>query len=441
MLRIPSGVRLVCLLALVRGGPASAQTDTLKIGSLDQVLTAAIQHNPTQAVYLEQIKQATVNYQASKSYLYPNATGSFNGTDNLRLAVTPVPGELIGKPGTTFNAQFGKQFAYNAGVTFSQSVLNWTSVMRSRIARQNIELIKLQQDGYVQSLREQVARLYFSALVAQSALQINRQDLGLADTLQTLAEQRLREGKSDRIAMNQATINQVSLQQSRAQSQQLLDQSLENLKILLGEKPTTELLLTEPLLFDSLGRQQAPGLAPDKALQVYAQQLSVAELQASLQQAARYPTLSASAFLGGQQFRNEFGLSFGQNTWNAYQYIGLNLSVPLFTGFANTHNYQSAKVQQHIAQLQYANARQQSAITDRLLQKSYTDYADVVKNAATTFRLYGQNLRLNQQKYQEGILSMDGYLKAFQDYLTAENAYLNALSQLLSTQSTILSRQ
>jgi outer membrane protein len=91
--------------------------------------------------------------------------------------------------------------------------------------------------------------------------------------------------------------------------------------------------------------------------------------------------------------------------------------------------------------VQYDNAKQQSEISDRLLLKNNKDYLNMVMASENSFKLYHDNLILNQQKYTEGVSNIDTYLKAFQDYLTAENTYLNNLSQLLSVKATILSRQ
>lgn len=432
---------LSLLASHAKPAPVQAQADTVKLQSYQQVIAAAVKNNPTQAVYQQQIKQAQYNYKASKGFIYPNASANFNGTDNLHLAVTPIPGILLGQPGTTYYAQFGKQFIYNTGVTLTEDIFDWTSILQSQIASNNIRLNQLQQDSYLQNLRDQAGKYYFSALIAKSALKIISTDRLLADSIVALTKQRLKEGTTDLLAVNQATINTTNIQQNQAQSQQLYDQSIENLKILLGEQPANELALAETLNLDSLISVGMPTLGYDKNLDVYQQQISIADLQSRSQRSAAYPKLSASAYFGAQQFRNDFGLSFGNNAWSAYRYLGLNLTVPVFTGFTNSNKYKSALVQKNIAQLQYNNARQQSEINDRLLLKSYADYLHMAQAAATSFKLYGNNLKLNQQKYQEGILSMDIYLRAFQDYLTAENAYLNSLSQLLSTRSTLLSRQ
>jgi len=434
-------VLLIVIVSVNIKSLAQNRPDTIKINSLSEVFNTAIQHNPTQAVYQLQIRQAQYNYKAAKGYLYPNASASFDGTDNLHLAITPIPGVLIGKPGTTFYAQFGKKYTYNTGVTFGQDLVDWQSIFQEQIEKSNIRLNEVQQESYIQSLKEQVARLYFSILIAKSSLNLSKQDSIYADSLLILSRQKLQQGVTDAIAVNQADINYNNVLQSKAQSQQLYDQGIENLKILLGEKPASELALSENIELDKITTDNVAQLGLDKSLNVYQQQVELADIQRKSQRSVAYPKLSANAFFGAQEFRDDFGLAFSNNAFSGYRYIGLNLAVPIFTGFTNSNKYQSAVVQKQIAEVQYNNALQQSAINDRLLIKNFTNYADAVKASGKSFNLYSSNLQLNKQKYQEGILAMDAYLRVFQDYLTAENAYLNNLSQLLSTRATILSRK
>lgn len=436
-------VILLIWIAVFSGQTLLAQdkTDTLKFNSLNEVISLAIKNNPTQAVYQQQINQARYNYKASKGFIYPSASGSFAGTDNIHLAVTPIPGELIGKPGTTFYAQFGKQYTYNTGITLGQDIVDWQSVFQAEIANNNIRLNQLQQDSYIQGLKDQVGKLYFSTLTAKASLQIINTDRLLADSIVNLTRQRFAEGTTDAIALNQAIISANNVLQNQAQSRQLYDQSMENLKILLGEAPENDPQLTESLNLESLSADNNIALNNDKNLDVYKQQVDIAGLQSRSQRSVAYPKLSASMYLGAQQYRDDFGLSLNSSAWNPYRYIGLNLTIPIFTGFTNFNKYKSAVVQQDIAQLQYKSAKQQSEINDRLLIKNHNDYFDQVKASASNFKLYKSNLELTKQKYLEGVTSMDVYLKAFQDYLTAENLYLTNLSQLLSTKATILSRQ
>jgi outer membrane protein len=115
---------LVVLLLPYRKLIAQERPDTLSIGALQEVLAAAVKNNPGQEVYRQQVRQARYNYQAAKGYWYPALSGSLSGQQNLSLAVTPVPGILVGQPGTTYYAQFGKRYAYNAGVNGSQNLFD-----------------------------------------------------------------------------------------------------------------------------------------------------------------------------------------------------------------------------------------------------------------------------------------------------------------------------
>ena len=435
---------------LCAGGAVRAQgADTTRLVTLDQTIIAAVKSNPTQEIYLRQIKQATLNYKAAQGFLYPNASLGFNGTDNLSLATTPIPGVIFNRPGETLYAKFGKHYVYNAGVNLSQDIVSWTNVLEMKVARGNMELVHLQREAFLQSLKEQVARLYFSALIAKTALRIDGHDRQLADSIVVLSVQKLQEGTTDKMSVNLAAINSNTIAQNQAQSQQLLDQSIENLKILLGTKPADELLLMDSLGSDvsGLGGDDVlPGSAPpalgvDKNLVVYRQQQDIAGMQSRSQRSQAYPTITATGFFGDQQFRDDFSLAFGSNAWSAYNYVALNVTIPLFTGLGNTYKYRSAVVQKDIADLQLRKAVDESAINDRLLLKNYADYLKMTAASAASFRLYGENVRLDQQKYSEGLLSLDMYMKALQDYLTAENTYLNNLSQLLSIQATIISRQ
>lgn len=437
-------MKWLCMLMLIAAGfHVSAQppaTDTVTLNSLPEVIALAIKTNPTQAIYQQQVKQAVYNYKASKGYLYPNISGSFNGQDNLHLGVTPIPGILINQPGTTYYAQFGKQYVYNTGITVNENIFNWTSIFQSSIAKSNVALAQVQQASYLQSLKEQAARLYYSVLIAKASLQTTTHDLALADSLVSLSKQRLQQGTADALSVNQALINYNNVLQNQAQSQQMYDQGIENLKILLGEKVATGLKISEQLSLDSIAGQGIARVGTDRNLDVYRQQAEVASLQSRQQRAVAYPSLGLNGYFGAQQFRNDFGLGLGSGAWNAYRYVGLSINVPIFTGFSNASKYHSALVQKQIAQLQYQDAQAQSSGNDELLIKNLNNYTHMATASANSYTLYRTNVQLNRQKYQEGIINMDIYLKAFEDYLRAENTHLNNLSQLFSTRATIISR-
>jgi outer membrane protein len=405
--------------------------------SLPEVWNAALKNNPTQHIFRMKTGQLTADYHASQSYLLPQIAGNFSGQDNLKLSVTPVPGELIGQPGKTLYLTFGKHYVYNAGVNATENLFDWQYVFQSNIAHENITLNNLQQAAYEQNLKASAAQYYFSGLIAASSIQISNRDFQIADSVLATIRNRYTQGLVDLSAVHSAEINVNNVQLNILQSRQLLNQSIQNLKLLTGCKANQTLTLDEHLAADSPVNLS---IGPDRNLNVYIANTHLAQLQAKIFKAATYPTLSLSGFVGSEQFRDNFGLSFGDQTWNDYRYLQLNLNVPLFTGLYNRNKYQSARALARINAQQYQDAVEEGKITDSLLISTYDNYRLLVAASGRNLLLYRDNVELQRQKFEEGLISIDTFQKTFEDYLHAENTHLNNLSSLFSAMASIISR-
>ncbi len=199
-----------------------------------------------------------------------------------------------------------------------------------------------------------------------------------------------------------------------SKARQLLNQSIQNLKLLTGCTAGQTLTLDEHLAADSISTDKtaSPGIGPDKNLSVYAANAHFADLQAKFAKAAFYPTLSLSGFLGSQQFRDNFGLSFGDQSWNDYRYLQLNLNVPLFTGFYNRNKYRSAQALARINAQQYRDAVEQGKISDSLLINTYDNYRLLVAASGRNLLLYRDNVdavtpKVRRRPHQHRHLSKD----------------------------------
>ena len=430
---------LFCLSVI---GTTHAQNkEEIKIDNLKTLWKIAIDNNPNQKVYALKRDQLGYDYKTSESYYYPQVTVGFNGQDNLIQSVTPVPGIIFNKPGTVY-LQFGKHYTYSSGLTFTKDLFNWQALLQSKIAKENIELNSVQQDEYIQTLKTQVGQYYYSALVATTSLMIAEKDITVADSAYQIAKQKFDEGLTDKSFVNQALINKNNVSQNEEQSKQLLNQAIANIKILSGMSASASLYFTEKSLENySAKLNEDPNLGNDKTLIPYLHNISIAEIQQKMQVASTYPKLVATGYFGFQQFQDKFTMSFEKNAWTDYQYIGLGLNWSIFTGFANNNKLKSITTQKHITEENYKAASTQSAINDSLLIQNYLVYQRVTLTSKSSFELYGKNLGLSMQKFKEGLVSIDSYLKIFQDYLTAENNYLNNLSTLLNTKAAIEARQ
>ncbi|HAS42127.1 MAG TPA: hypothetical protein DCS93_16735 [Microscillaceae bacterium] len=430
----------IALLCLIICGTASAVIgQNLTLNSVEEALKQALQHNPDLQLYQLKRKQAQLEHKSSRSHLLPTISGVITAQRNIDLPVTPIPGEIFGQPGRTIEAQFGQTYNYNVGLSLSKNLLDWQATLKSRVVKINMEMTEAQTAAFKQKLTEQVALYYYTAIITKKALQINAQDVQLADSLFLLTQNKFRQGVTDQLAINQARMHIHQLRQTSISNKILLNQCYQQLKTLLGADTQATITITQTEILSLPNNALPINMGQDKSLTTYALQSKQNDLRVRMERAAYLPKLSLTTYLGRQQFSNEATISFDR--WTSNSYIGLNLSIPIFTGFSRSNQVKIAKVAQQEAKLTWQQAQQKSALADATLLKEYQYTQELVQASQDNFRLAKANAKLSFKRYQQGLINLEQYYRRFEDYLSAEQGYLSALSKLYGYQATIISRK
>jgi outer membrane protein len=419
-----------------------AQGDVIALGSIEEAFALATSQNHDLTIYQLQQQKASSDLRNAQSAYLPKVSASATGQHNFDLATTPFPEELgiiLGQPGQSVNVQFGTPYNFNAGINIAQTLFDWSAIQRMRMGKLGRQVSAAETEAFRQNLNEQVALSYYTALIAEEAIRVSRQDLEIADSILQITEEKFGQGLIDQSVVNQARINLNQLQQNAASTQILKAQSLHQLKLLLGVGAEQDLVLGGNVGLEELGIE--PVLNEDKNLRVISEQLRRSEMNVNLQQGALMPRLSLYSYLGKQQFREDLALSFSEGAWTNFTYAGLDLSVPIFTGFSTSSKIKSARLDLEVARTRREKEEASSQIRDRLLLQEYQNGLVLARAARDNMDLSEQNSRLALQKLDQGVIGLDAYFRSFDDYLKAENAYLNALSQLYSHYATIISRK
>jgi outer membrane protein len=428
------------LIAACMSAGAQNGTTLVEVASLEELLKLARTQNPDLKSYELNVTKSSYDVKATKAALLPSVTGSFSGQRNLELATTPVPGEFFGQPGTTVNAQFGQDYAYNAGISLTKSLLDWQSSLKVKMAKLAYEASQVQKGSYLKLLDQQVNLNYYSILISKRAIALAERDMEIADSIALLSEQKFREGLLDALSVNQARINSHVTKQNLNNSKQLYNKSMDELKLLLGMGDEDSLRVEANILYEVPPKYDIAGLTPDENIRLASLNQQQARYKVDIQKSMFIPKLSFYSYYGKQQFGDDFGIDFGNNSWTNYRYIGLNISVPIFTGFSNNNRLKTSRVDLELAENDLNKTNRNSDMRDSRLMEEYHTSLSNTQLALEAFQLYEQNERLTLQKYSEGLISLDRYLYAFEDYLKAENAFLNALFNTYSYYSQIIPR-
>lgn len=435
-------IKLVWLVILSIGvSNTYAQENQKTFTNVEEVITLALDKNPDLSVYLLQQEKATVDYKKNKNYFLPTISGTASFQNNLALQTTALPGEVFGQPGESVNVQIGQQYNYNAGINLSKSIFDREAKLKAKVSKISTEIATAQTEMYKQSLKEQAAFYYYSALIGKQAVNISEEDLKISDSIYQLTNQKFKEGVIDITVKNQAQINRNKVAQGVLSNKNIYNKSLNSLKLILGIGYETVLNLTENIVENKNTSLEKISLNEDKNLALKTLQKEQSILSVKKEKSAYLPKLSLNGYFGKQQLSDDVGISFETDSWNDYSYISASLNIPIFSGFSKKNKVKMAKIDNEISLQNLQIEKEKSTSKDTELLAEYERNISILKSSKDNFTLTKENTDLALLKYQQGLLSLDTYFKSYEDYLKAENNYLNTLSVTFTQYATILSRQ
>ena len=368
------------------------------------------------------------------------------------------------------SASAGQNFSFGRGLTAQNTYSNTNTSSTSfslgtsvplftgfqipnqiKLNQLNLEAATADLEKAKNDIRMQVAQAYVQILYDMEIADVaNRQiaiDSGQVARLQAFVDN----GKASEAELSQqkATLANSRLTATQAENNTRL--AILSLTQLL-ELPTPEgFMIVKPNIDELVGlvglaEQVTPDQIYDEALgikpEILSQQLRLkgTEHNIKIAEAGNYPTLSLSGGLGTNYYTTSGFKSdaFGTQLKNNFsQYIGVNLSVPIFNRFQTRNNIRNARIEQENQQLQLDNTKKTlykdiqqvyyNALNAQSKEKSSEEALQSSKDAFT----------LMQAKYENGKATITEFNEAKNTYLRAESDLVQARYENLYQQALI----
>jgi len=322
---------------------------------------------------------------------------------------------------------------------------NTIELSRLNLAAATEDLEKARND-----IRMQVAQAYVQILYAMELCDVAQRQIEI-DSMQVF---RLREmygnGKASgvEVAQQEASLAQSRLTATQAGNDYRL--ALLSLSQLL-ELPSPEGFRIECPDADSIGPERyCLPVSPDEIFQeavtlkpeIRAEQYRLEGTRRSvlIARSALYPTLSLSAGLGSNYYKTSgFNADgFGRQMRNNFsQYVGFNLSVPIFNRFETRNNIRSARLNQQTQQLQLDNVRK--SLYKEIQQAYYNAVAARAKyeSSIEARRSNGEAFRLMSAKYEYGKANITEFNESKNNFLKSESDLARAKYEYMYQNSLI----
>ncbi len=412
---------------LILLGSASAQIkDTSTTKSLEECLKYALENqtNIRQSFIDQQITDREIKSQLSEWYPQINFNGNYQ--QNFQRQTTIFNG--VPSPIGTFNSSGGY-------FSLDQNIFNRDVIIAQQSAK-DIRLYSKQNTVNTQiAVVANVSKAFYDLLLSKVQIILLDTDIVLLQRSLKDAYNQYKGGIVDKTDYQRATIslNNANAQRKSAVESQKSREAILKLYMSYPSQAPLEIsydsskLRTEIASFDTLQQVEVNNRIEYQQLVT---QKRLEEYNLKYYKWGFLPTVSAFGAYNLNYYNNEFSKLYSQNYPNSY--VGLGISIPLFTG---TKRLQDVK----IAQLQIDRLGYNFTSLQDSIRTQYIEALSAYKANLNNFFEQRENLGLArdvyniiQLQYRSGIKTYLDVVVANNDLFTAQVNYTNAMFEVLS---------
>ncbi|HRH60336.1 MAG TPA: TolC family protein, partial [Chitinophagaceae bacterium] len=244
------------------------------------------------------------------------------------------------------------------------------------------------------------------------------------------AEALFKNGFAEKLDVDRTEVQLANLLTQKRNTDNLISNGYLGLKMLIGMPMADTLVLTDTVTDESLkegllneGIYQYTDRNDYQYLQ-FVRKLN--DYNVRRYKLTKIPSVSLSSGYSKLAQRNEFSF-LGKGDWFSSSYVGLNINIPIFKGFATNANIKTAQLQLQQTQNQIDNLK---IAIDNEVNTAENNYHNAVasidaqlRNVKLAEEVYNQT----QKKYQAGLGTTTDISNAQADLIEAQQNYTAAL--------------
>jgi outer membrane protein len=399
-------MKLACALLLwtplaVAAGPDGAARAPLQL-SLKRAVEIATspEGNTNLQLAAEALKQARERSLESRAALLPDVESSVSDqsrTENLQALglrlVTPIPGFQIPNfvgPFTTFDAR----------VTGSQSIFDFSSIRRYQASKAGVSAASKDVDSSAEQVSAVVARAYLLAIKADTDVETAAANVTLSQAVLKQADNQKAAGTGTGIEITRAKVQLANDQQHLLEAQNARRSSHLRLLRAMNASLDTDLELTDRLGYipvDAITLEQAKTQALSTRPDYHAQQDRefTAKLSANATKLERLPSVQAFGDYGS--------IGTGLNNALPTRTYGISVRVPLFDGGRRDARREESASQYRAEKVRTNDLKEQIELDVRLALDALKSADDEVKVARDGLELSQNELAQSRRRYDGGV--------------------------------------
>ena len=430
---------IVTITAIVTVTTITSPLQAQSAWTLRQCAEYAVEHNLQIKQQDNQRRQQELQLSTARNARLPEVSGSLGQNFSFGR-------------GLTAENTYTNTNTSNTSFSLSTSIPLFTGFQipnQIKLNQLNLEAATQDLEKAKNDIRMQVAQAYVQILYDMEIRDVANRQIAI-DSMQVVRlEAFVRNGKASEAELSQqrATLANSHLTATQAANNlrlsiltmtQLLElPSPEGFSIVRPPVDDLSAIISTATVSPEIIYQEALGVKPEIMSQEI--RLRATDHSIKIAQSGYYPQLSFSAGLGTNYYKTSgfTADSFGEQLKNNFsQYIGLNLSIPIFNRFQTRNNVRNARIEQETQMLALDNSKKTlykeiqqvyyNALNAQAKEKSSMEALQSSKDAFTLMQAKYENGKATITEFNE---AKNNYLKAESDMVQAryENLYQHAL--------------
>ncbi len=376
----------------------------------------------------------------SWSAVLPQISTGFNYTRSLKPSVLFFPLDALkGGSSSAFSPiEISADNTANATLNVSQPLFNGSAIAGIRAAG---IVRRMSEEAYRNAESATVADIkmaYFDALISRDQLKLIEQSVARWEQSRKDTRSMFRQGVVADIDTLKAFLSVENLRPDLIQAENRVGITMTRLKNVMGLSPDSSVVLSGKL-------ELAKGAYPSEIAEAYREALEMRpdfrqlDLQVQAQgekvsaaRAEHLPVVSAFGQLESQTAFND-GVKPSASRWPVSSSVGLQVSLPIFTGFRTSSKVEQAKIEQLQTRTRLEDLRANIRAEIEVRMANFTESQKRIEVQTKTISVAERSYRISQLRFKEGIGSRleltdaelqlnkakTNYLQAVYDYLVS----------------------
>lgn len=362
-----------------------------------------------------------------RSRALPQISAQGNLMYNAILQEMAMPGEIVGLPGQTLLVAFGQKWTAIGGIHLSQNLFDYSVFTGLKAAKTTREFYKVNEQLTQEQVIEAVSKSYYQIFITKQKLETVNETLENTAKVQNTVQGLFDNGLAKKVDLDRIKVTVVNLKSSKQQLENAVKLQENALKFLIGMQIENPITLVEerieivPVLLENPNVKQ---LSQYQALEVQ-KQLLIYNKESF--KAGYYPTLSLTGNYSYQGLGEKFPFSGAKPAdglfWTDYATIGLNLNIPIFSGFRTRSQVRQAQNQLDVLEVDMQE-------TVQALNLAFENAKMQINNSVITIENQKENVKLAQEVLDNTNNNYINGLATLTDLIEAENALADAKNNL-----------